>query len=91
MVNILLTIWSAALRPAVRMAHHSPYQSVRATFFDRSSLGDGACSSGAQWSNVMSSRELRAEDNLLSAFALMIGGALGVATPLALLIIWLCS
>jgi hypothetical protein len=39
----------------------------------------------------MSSRELRAEDNLLSAFALMIGGALGVATPLALLIIWLCS
>jgi hypothetical protein len=39
----------------------------------------------------MTSRELRADDNLLSAFALMIGGALGVAAPLALLIIWLCS
>jgi hypothetical protein len=63
----------------------------KSQFFDRSSLGDGASSSGAQWSNVMSSRELRAEDNLLSAFALMIGGALGVGVPVALIIIWLCS
>jgi hypothetical protein len=39
----------------------------------------------------MSSRELRAEDNLLSAFALMVGGALGVGAPLTLIIIWLCS
>jgi hypothetical protein len=39
----------------------------------------------------MSSRELRAEDNLLSAFALMIGGTLGVGVPLTVIIIWLCS
>jgi hypothetical protein len=39
----------------------------------------------------MSGRELRFEGNLLSAFASMIGGAIGVSVPLALLIIWLCS
>jgi hypothetical protein len=38
----------------------------------------------------MSGRELAAE-NLLSAFALMIGGAFGTGLPIALLIIWVCS
>jgi hypothetical protein len=39
----------------------------------------------------MSSREVQADDNLLSAFALMIGGAFGVGLPMALVIIWVCS
>jgi hypothetical protein len=39
----------------------------------------------------MSGREIRADDNLLSAFASMIGGALGVGLPIALVIIWVCS
>jgi hypothetical protein len=37
----------------------------------------------------MSGREF--ETDLLSAFAMTIGGALGVALPLAMLIIWTCS
>jgi hypothetical protein len=45
---------------------------------------------GAQWSCGMSRREAQ-EDNLLSAFALTIGGALGVSVPMTLVIIWLCS
>jgi hypothetical protein len=39
----------------------------------------------------MSRRAVQADDNLLSAFALMIGGALGIGLPIALVIIWLCS
>jgi hypothetical protein len=39
----------------------------------------------------MSRREVQAEENLLSAFVLMIGGALGVGLPMALVIIWICS
>jgi len=39
----------------------------------------------------MYEREMPCEANLLSAFALMIGGALGTGLPMALLIIWLCS
>jgi hypothetical protein len=39
----------------------------------------------------MSRREVQAEANLLSAFALMIGGALGAGLPMALVIIWICS
>jgi hypothetical protein len=39
----------------------------------------------------MSRREAQVEDNLLSALALTVGGALGVGLPLTLLIIWLCS
>jgi len=39
----------------------------------------------------MSSRDVQSDDNLLSAFALMIGGALGVGLPVALVIIWVCS
>jgi hypothetical protein len=54
-------------------------------------LGDGRCSLGARWSEGMSSREVQADDNLLSAFALMIGGALVVGFPMALVIIWVCS
>jgi hypothetical protein len=46
---------------------------------------------GGLWSNGMSGREAQAEANLLIAFALMIGGALGVALPMALVIIWVCS
>jgi hypothetical protein len=39
----------------------------------------------------MRGREMQPEANLLSAFALTIGGALGVGLPIALVIIWLCS
>jgi hypothetical protein len=39
----------------------------------------------------MSGRELHYEGNLLSAFASMIGGAICVGVPLALVIIWLSS
>jgi hypothetical protein len=39
----------------------------------------------------MSGREIQADDNLLSALASMIGGALGVGLPIALVIIWVCS
>ncbi len=39
----------------------------------------------------MRGREMQPEANLLSAFALMIVGALGVGLPMALVIIWLCS
>ncbi len=39
----------------------------------------------------MSGREAQAEANLLLAFAMMIGGAFGVALPMALVIIWICS
>ena len=38
---------------------------------------------------VMSGREF--ETDLLSAFALTIGSALGVGLPLTILIIWVCS
>lgn len=46
---------------------------------------------GARWSNGMSTREMQADANLLSAFAMMIVGALGAGLPMALVIIWLCS
>jgi len=39
----------------------------------------------------MAGRVERADVNLLSAFALIIAGALGVAFPMALVIIWICS
>jgi hypothetical protein len=39
----------------------------------------------------MSRREVQVEDSFLSAFALTIGGALGVGLPMALVIIWVCS
>jgi len=39
----------------------------------------------------MSGHEFKAETNLLSAFALMIGGALSVGLPMTLVIIWVCS
>ena len=46
---------------------------------------------GAPWSNGMSGREVQADVNVLSAFALMIGGALGIGLPITLIIIWVCS
>lgn len=39
----------------------------------------------------MTGRELQYAGNLLSSFVSMIGGAIGIGVPLALLIIWLCS
>jgi len=39
----------------------------------------------------MSANEAQATANLLSAFALTIGGAVGVALPLTIVIIWICS
>jgi hypothetical protein len=46
---------------------------------------------GALWSGGMSRRAVQAEENLLSALALMIANVLGVGLPMALLIIWICS
>jgi hypothetical protein len=45
----------------------------------------------ARGSNSMSWQELRAGIGLLLAFALIIGGSLGIGLPLALVIIWLFS
>jgi hypothetical protein len=39
----------------------------------------------------MTGIEARADANLLSAFAMIIGGALGTAVPMAMVIIWICS
>jgi hypothetical protein len=39
----------------------------------------------------MSSHELQYAENPLSAFALMIGGALAIGLPMAAVIIWICS
>jgi hypothetical protein len=39
----------------------------------------------------MSGHEVQADANLLSAFALMIGGAFGAALPMSVVIIWICS
>lgn len=39
----------------------------------------------------MSGHEAQADANLLSALALMIGGAFGVALPMTMVIIWICS
>ena len=39
----------------------------------------------------MSGNEELTNAGLLSAFALMIGGALGTAVPMAIVIIWICS
>jgi hypothetical protein len=39
----------------------------------------------------MSGYEVQADANLLSAFALMIGGGVGVAFPMTVVIIWICS
>jgi hypothetical protein len=39
----------------------------------------------------MSGHEVKADASFLSAFAIIIGGALGVAFPLTIVIIWICS
>jgi hypothetical protein len=57
----------------------------------RAGVGRRAVLVGARWSEGMSSREVQADENLLSAFASMIGGALVVGFPMALVIIWVCS
>jgi hypothetical protein len=45
----------------------------------------------AQGSNDMTGREVPADRNLLSAFVMMIGGALGIGLPMTLVIVWICS
>jgi hypothetical protein len=50
-----------------------------------------AYGAGARRGNGMSGYEVQADANLLSAFALMIGGAVGVAFPMTVVIIWICS
>jgi hypothetical protein len=50
-----------------------------------------AYGAGARWSNGMSEHDVQADGNLLSAFAFMIGGALGAALPMTIVIIWICS
>jgi hypothetical protein len=39
----------------------------------------------------MSDRAAQADGNLLSAFALMIGGTLVISLPVTLVIIWICG
>jgi hypothetical protein len=39
----------------------------------------------------MSDRAAQPDGNLLSAFALMIGGTLGISLPITLVIIWICA
>ena len=39
----------------------------------------------------MTEIEPRADANFLSAFAMIVGGALGAAVPMTLVIIWICS
>ena len=39
----------------------------------------------------MSGNEAQAHANWLLALAMMVGGALGVALPMALFIVWICS
>jgi hypothetical protein len=46
---------------------------------------------GLEGATAMSGHEVQADANLLSAFVLMIGGALGAALPLTIVIIWICS
>lgn len=50
-----------------------------------------AYGAGLPWSNGMSGHEVQADANFLSAFAIMIGGALGVAFPMTIVIVWICS
>jgi hypothetical protein len=45
----------------------------------------------AQGSNDMVGREVPADANLISAFAMIIGGALGIGLPMTLVIVWICS
>ena len=52
-------------------------------------LGNEQRSWGALWSSIMSGREF--ETDLLSAFVSTVGTTFGVALPLAVLIIWVCS
>jgi hypothetical protein len=46
---------------------------------------------GLDGATAMSGHEVQADANLLSAFALMIGGAFSVALPMTIVIIWICS
>jgi len=46
---------------------------------------------GARWSNDMFPHGLQYAENLFSALALVIGGALAIGLPMALVIIWICS
>jgi hypothetical protein len=39
----------------------------------------------------MSDRAAKPDGNLLSAFALMIGGTVGISLPITLVIIWICA
>jgi hypothetical protein len=70
----------AATMPAPRYVNHVLTVPIH--------LASGA---GARWSNGMSKDGSRADANPLSAFVLMIGGAMGAALPMTILIIWVCS
>ena len=67
------------------------FLTIKDSALHRAGIGRRAVLVGARWSEGMSSREVQADDNLLSAFVLMIGGALVVGFPMALVIIWVCS
>ena len=68
----------------------NPQFNLRALFRLRDRCLMMYCQSSS-WSGDMSGRAIRSDANLLSAFALMIGGALSVGLPLTLVIIWLCA
>jgi hypothetical protein len=91
-VNLFLTLsfqpWIALVPASASICHYLLVRTLALLIVHPWATGDAR---GGSWSNGMSGRELRAEDNLLSAFALMIGGAFGVGLPMTLLIIWLCS
>jgi hypothetical protein len=67
-------------------ADHFPTVNASLTILDHRGIG-----AGAQWSNGMTRSEPGADANPVSAFVLMIGGALGAALPITILIIWICS
>jgi hypothetical protein len=67
-------------------ANHFPTVNASLTILDHLAIG-----AGARWSNGMTRSEPGADANPLAAFVLMIGGALGAAVPMTVLIIWICS
>lgn len=85
-INFFLTI-----RMQLSCFGRAPAFLTRFVFFIVHPFGRRAVLVGARWSNGMSRRKVQADNNLLSAFASIIGGALGVGLPMAVVIIWACS
>jgi hypothetical protein len=67
------------------------FRSREGNNFEGGHLGRRAMPEAAQWSNDMVGREVTTDRNLLSAFVMIIGGALGIGLPMTLVIVWICS